>query len=67
MNEYTEYEKQEWKNYPDETTPLSAERLEHIESGIYEASHEICSMKENMVFLGTCTDEELQQAIADSN
>lgn len=31
------YEKQEWYDEPIETTPISAERLGHIENGIYEA------------------------------
>lgn len=30
------YEKQQWANYPDESTPISAERLTHIENGIYD-------------------------------
>lgn len=28
------YVKQDWKNLPDKTTPLNAERMEHIENGI---------------------------------
>lgn len=32
------YEKQNWENYPSEETPISAERLTHIEDGIYEVS-----------------------------
>lgn len=32
------YQKQDWRNLPDETTPISAERLIHMEEGIYEAS-----------------------------
>lgn len=31
------YEKQEWRDLPDETTPISASRLNHMEDGIYEA------------------------------
>ncbi len=31
------YEKQEWKDLPDQTTPLSAERLNHMEDGISDA------------------------------
>lgn len=31
------YEKQMWVNLPDQTTPISAERLNHIEDGIYQA------------------------------
>lgn len=31
------YEKQEWKNLPDKSTPITAERLNHMEDGIYNA------------------------------
>lgn len=31
------YSKQDWKNLPDESTPISAERLIHMEEGIYNA------------------------------
>lgn len=31
------YEKQTWIDYPNETTPISAERLNHIEDGIADA------------------------------
>lgn len=31
------YQKQAWVNLPEETTPISAERLTHIEDGIYDA------------------------------
>lgn len=33
------YQKQEWEDYPLETTPISSERLLHIENGIEEASN----------------------------
>lgn len=32
------YEKQNWKNLPSKETPVNAERLNHIEEGIYENS-----------------------------
>lgn len=32
------YEKQIWENLPSTNTPVSAERLNHMEDGIYEAS-----------------------------
>lgn len=34
---YTKYH-DEWENFPDESTPVSAEALEHIESGIASAA-----------------------------
>lgn len=35
------YQKQDWKDLPDESTPINAERLKHIENGIYDNSDEI--------------------------
>ena len=32
------YEKQLWKDYPDTTTPITADRLNHMEDGISEAA-----------------------------
>ena len=32
------YVKQEWKNLPNQTTPVNATRMEHIEQGIYDNS-----------------------------
>lgn len=32
------YEKQRWENLPSTNTPISADRLNHMEDGIYEAS-----------------------------
>jgi len=34
------YEKQTWANLPDESTPISAERLTHLEKGIYQNSED---------------------------
>lgn len=34
------YQKQIWRDLPDETTPLSAERLNHMEQGIFDASQD---------------------------
>lgn len=31
------YSKQTWENLPNQTTPITAERLNHMEDGIYEA------------------------------
>lgn len=32
------YTKQTWTDLPSETTPINAERLNHIEQGIYDAN-----------------------------
>ena len=34
LSSFTAYVKQLWKNKPDTSTPLSAERLTHMEEGI---------------------------------
>lgn len=33
LENFVKYIKQEWKNKPDTSTPLSADRLNHIEGG----------------------------------
>ena len=38
------YIKQNWKNFPDETTPITAERMNHIEDGIYNTLNEIINI-----------------------
>lgn len=38
------YVKQEWKNLPNQTTPVNATRMEHIEQGIYDNSVEISNI-----------------------
>lgn len=35
------YEKQTWQNYPSTETPLSEDRLNHMEQGIFEASQNV--------------------------
>lgn len=32
------YTKQTWQNLPSKTTPISAQRLNHMEDGIYDAN-----------------------------
>ena len=39
--------KQEWKNLPNQTTPVNATRMEHIEQGIYDNSVEISNIIES--------------------
>jgi len=41
------YEKQTWIDYPDETTPISAERLNHIEQGIEDADGSYLEYKDD--------------------
>ena len=58
---YEEYEKQDWKNYPDETTPISEERLTHIENGIENVSKELKKNIENEWEIVEIPDDELDQ------
>lgn len=41
IDNFTEYAKQDWKNKPDTSTPVSAERLLHMEDGIKNVSDAI--------------------------
>ena len=53
------YTKQDWKNFPDETTPITAERMNHIEDGIYENSNldtEMSTISEKAVQNKTITN-----------
>lgn len=38
------YTKQDWKDFPNETTPITAERMNHIEEGIYNTLNEIINI-----------------------
>lgn len=38
------YTKQDWKDFPNETTPITAERMNHIEEGIYDTLNEIINI-----------------------
>lgn len=61
------YQKQTWENLPNQTTPITAERLNHMEDGIYEASVSLENLQDEMITIETCTDEELQEAINNSD
>lgn len=41
LKNFAKYIKQEWKNKPDASTPLSADRLNHIEGGVETNSEAI--------------------------
>lgn len=41
------YVKQEWKNLPNQTTPVNSTRMEHIEDGIYDNSVAISNIIES--------------------
>lgn len=45
---FTEYIQQTWKNKPDTSTPLSAERLNHMERGLKEESNAIKALVDNV-------------------
>lgn len=53
------YIKQDWKDFPNETTPITAERMNHIEEGIYENSNldtEMSTISEKAVQNKTITN-----------
>lgn len=45
LNNFIEYVKQNWQNRPATATPITAERLEHIENGIKSNSNALEEMK----------------------
>ena len=45
LNNFIEYVKQNWQNIPATATPITAERLEHIENGIKSNSNALAEMK----------------------
>lgn len=51
MNEYTEYQRQNWYNLPDQSTPVSADRINHIEEGLLKASQKIIEV-DNKYIIG---------------
>lgn len=40
------YEKQIWKDLPDETTPITADRLNYLENGIFENATQLTKILE---------------------
>lgn len=40
------YEKQIWKDLPDETTPITTERLNHLEDGVFENDTQLSKILE---------------------
>lgn len=45
LNNFIEYVKQNWQNRPATATPITAERLEHIENGIKSNSDALAEIK----------------------
>ena len=45
LNNFIEYVKQNWQNRPATATPITAERLEHIENGIKSNSNALEEIK----------------------
>lgn len=52
------YEMQDWENLPKEKTPISAERLHHMEEGIYAANTAIIRSYQQL------TDKPMIEGIA---
>ena len=62
ISEFVEYVKQVWKNKPNVSSPLNADRLNHMESGIENNSKkiketvtEVNELTEKMKFIGIST------------
>lgn len=47
------YEKQTWENLPSEETPISAERLNYMEQGIYDAFEEAAAKASKTIYADT--------------
>ncbi len=59
------YEKQNWKDLPDETTPITKDRLEHMEDGIYENDINTNSLLEALGLKDDTYDSTKTYAIGD--
>lgn len=59
------YEKQIWKDLPDETTPITKDRLEHMEDGIYENDINTNSLLEALGLKDDTYDSTKTYAIGD--
>lgn len=47
LNDFVAYAKQKWENLPSRKTPITAERLNHMEAGIEANSNAINTMANN--------------------
>lgn len=56
ISEFVEYVKQVWKNKPNVSSPLNAERLNHMEAGIENNSKKI---KETVTAVNKLTENEI--------
>ena len=59
LENFTGYEKKNWKNSPDKTTPLSAENLDHMDSGIKMNADAVIELREQAKEQKKKTDDAL--------
>lgn len=59
------YEKQIWKDLPDETTPITAERLNHLENGIFEVDIQSAKILEALGLKNDTYDSIKTYAVGD--
>ena len=59
------YKKQIWKDLPDETTPITKDRLEHMEDGIYENDINTNSLLEALGLKDDTYDSTKTYAVGD--
>ena len=59
------YEKQIWKDLPDETTPITAERLNHLEDGVFENDTQLSKILEALGLNNDTYDSTKTYAVGD--
>lgn len=59
------YEKQIWKDLPDETTPITAERLNHLEDGVFENDTQLSKILEALGLNNDTYDSTKIYAVGD--
>lgn len=60
ISEFVEYVKQVWKNKPNVSSPLNADRLNHMEAGIENNSKKI---KETVTAVNELTEKKLEKSL----
>lgn len=67
LENFTGYEKKNWKNSPDKTTPLSAENLDHMDSGIKMNADAVIELREQAKEQKKKTDAALSAVNTNKN
>lgn len=59
------YEKQIWKNLPDETTPITADKLNHLENGTFDNDTQLTKILEALGLKDDTYDSTKTYAVGD--